>query len=275
MRIWGVLATSLDAEPGLDHPSMGRDLARENPGMNLGTFAGQATQGVALGRTGLGFFLVNPSAGRDDDGRIEVNRYVITIDLRMLILALGVVIPAPSRHRRLVVQVDQFRGLEVLADRGGEVCRGDRMDRATRATCRRTTLGGCAPASKEKGTAGVRSACLTSAASSAPVTPYRRSPMSLLAIQPTDHPAPPVARRPRSRRPTSRPGSHAAAKARKVSFYLSPEAVRRLAVAAAMSDSDRSRILEMIIAESPTLRRWVVSDRAKSADPATGEVSAS
>jgi hypothetical protein len=82
-----------------------------------------------------------------------------------------------------------------------------------------------------------------------------------------------VAKRPRSARATSRQGSHVATKSKKVSFYLSPEAIRRLGIAATMTDSDKSRVLEAIIADAPILKRWVVSDRAKSDASAMSEVS--
>lgn len=82
-----------------------------------------------------------------------------------------------------------------------------------------------------------------------------------------------VGKRPRPARATSRQGSNVATRSRKVSFYLSPEAIRRLGVAATMTDSDKSRVLEAIIAGAPELKRWVVSDRAKSSEPAMSEVS--
>jgi non-ribosomal peptide synthetase component E (peptide arylation enzyme) len=67
--------------------------------------------------------------------------------------------------------------------------------------------------------------------------------------------------------------AEASKETKKVSYYLSKQAVKRLAVAATMSDESSSALLEEIIAESPSLRRWVVSDRAKVADQATVEVS--
>ena len=82
-------------------------------------------------------------------------------------------------------------------------------------------------------------------------------------------------RKPRAARApkgTSRPD---APKPKKVSFYLSPEAIRRLGVTAAMESTDKSRVVEQLIADH--LKRWVVSDRARSADGAmvaTQEVSA-
>lgn len=82
-----------------------------------------------------------------------------------------------------------------------------------------------------------------------------------------------IVKRPKSARATSRHRSNIPSKSRKVSFYLSPESIRRLGVAATMTDSDKSRILEAIIASAPELKRWVVSDRAKSSDGAMSEVS--
>lgn len=97
--------------------------------------------------------------------------------------------------------------------------------------------------------------------------------MSLATSMPTSLENPPAAKRTRSPRATSRQGSAAASKPKKVSFYLSPEAIRRLGIAATMGDTDKSKILEMVISESPSLRRYVVSDRAKVADQAMVEVS--
>jgi hypothetical protein len=82
-----------------------------------------------------------------------------------------------------------------------------------------------------------------------------------------------VGKRSRSPKATSRQGSQVASKTRKVSFYLSPEAIRRLGVAATMTDSDKSQVLEAIITSAPEIKRWVVSDRAKSSDGAMSEVS--
>lgn len=90
--------------------------------------------------------------------------------------------------------------------------------------------------------------------------------MSLATSLPTDLPNAPASKRPRSPRATSRLASAVPARPRKVSFYLSPEAIRRLGVAATMTDSDKSKVLEAIIAEAPALKRWVVSDRAKVVD---------
>jgi hypothetical protein len=97
--------------------------------------------------------------------------------------------------------------------------------------------------------------------------------MSLASMPTTTTDLPPhqAPRRARSPRATSR---QVAGKPRKVSFYLSPEAIRRLGIAATMGDMDKSKVLETIIAEAPSLRRWVVGDRAKSADQAMPSTSA-
>ena len=50
----------------------------------------------------------------------------------------------------------------------------------------------------------------------------------------------------------------------KSTFYLTPDAVKRLSVHAAMLSSDRSALVEQLIADG--LRRFVVSDRARPAE---------
>lgn len=97
--------------------------------------------------------------------------------------------------------------------------------------------------------------------------------MSLASTLQADLPPAPGAKRARAPRATSRQSGQGATRPRKVSFYLSAEAVRKLGVVASMEDTDKSKILERIIAEAPALRRWVVSDRAKLAVGATPEVS--
>ena len=95
--------------------------------------------------------------------------------------------------------------------------------------------------------------------------------MSLATIH---HPAIDVAPKPRrakSSRATSRPDAE---RARKVSFYLSAEAIRRLGIAATMEETDKSRLLERVIQSSPVVKQWVVSNRAKSEDCGTPEGSA-
>jgi hypothetical protein len=70
-------------------------------------------------------------------------------------------------------------------------------------------------------------------------------------------------RRARSPRATSRPKDQVAERPRKVSFYLSADACRRLGVAASMEDTDKSRVVERLIRDG--LKRWVIADRAKPA----------
>ena len=67
-------------------------------------------------------------------------------------------------------------------------------------------------------------------------------------------------RRPASQRSPASPRSEAK---KKVWFYLSPDAIRRLGVAASMEDSDRSAIVENLIQGG--LKRWVVQDRSRPA----------
>jgi muconolactone delta-isomerase len=87
-----------------------------------------------------------------------------------------------------------------------------------------------------------------------------------MATATPDHLAPQAARRAKSTRATSRRADQGASKPRKVSFYLSPEAIRRLGVAASMLDTDKSKVLEQVLATSPTLKRFVVSDRSRGGD---------
>jgi hypothetical protein len=55
----------------------------------------------------------------------------------------------------------------------------------------------------------------------------------------------------------------------KVSIVLSSDVDFKLSVASAALRMDRSALVNQILAESPTLRRFVVQDRAKvSSDPA-------
>jgi hypothetical protein len=58
----------------------------------------------------------------------------------------------------------------------------------------------------------------------------------------------------------------------KATLILSAEASQRLSIHAAMVGEDRSTLVDQLIREH--LRRFVVADRAKSADPATEVVSA-
>jgi hypothetical protein len=101
--------------------------------------------------------------------------------------------------------------------------------------------------------------------------------MSLAASLSEGLPNASVAKRNRATKATSRQGSSVASKSRKVSFYLSPEAIRRLGIAAVQTDSDKSKVLEAIIAKSEDIRRWVVQDRpvgAKPSDSAMSDTSA-
>jgi hypothetical protein len=59
---------------------------------------------------------------------------------------------------------------------------------------------------------------------------------------------------------------------RKVSFYLSADAVRLLGVAASMEDTDKSRVVERLIRDG--LKRWVIADRSKPDTSVMQEVSA-
>jgi hypothetical protein len=59
----------------------------------------------------------------------------------------------------------------------------------------------------------------------------------------------------------------------KCTLVLSVEASQRLSIHSAMCGEDRSTLVDRLIKEN--LRRYVVSDRAKSDDQATMEVSAS
>lgn len=67
---------------------------------------------------------------------------------------------------------------------------------------------------------------------------------------------------PKSKRASASKSAKEAKPTRKYSFYLSPEQVKRLSVAATMSDKSASQLLGEIISESPSLKRWVVSDRS-------------
>ena len=60
----------------------------------------------------------------------------------------------------------------------------------------------------------------------------------------------------------------------KVSIVLSADVDFKLSVASAALRMDRSALVNQILAESPTLRRFVVQDRAKPAGEATAGISA-
>ena len=78
-----------------------------------------------------------------------------------------------------------------------------------------------------------------------------------------DAPVSSVTRSAKGSKATSRRASQVDSKPRKVSFYLSPEAIRKLGVAASMLDTDKSKVLETVLQSSPVLKRFVVSDRSK------------
>jgi hypothetical protein len=81
-----------------------------------------------------------------------------------------------------------------------------------------------------------------------------------------------------SPKPRKRPGAKAsvrpAADKVKVSIVLSADVDFKLSVASAALRMDRSALVNQILAESPTMRRFVVQDRAKPAGQATEAISA-
>jgi len=81
-----------------------------------------------------------------------------------------------------------------------------------------------------------------------------------------------------SSKPRKRTGAKAAvrqsAEKVKVSIVLSADVDFKLSVASAALRMDRSALVNQILAESPTMRRFVVQDRAKPANESTGDVSA-
>jgi hypothetical protein len=93
--------------------------------------------------------------------------------------------------------------------------------------------------------------------------------MSIATSITTDHPPAPAAKRARKARADKATQAIKGPKvgklakgATKVSFYLSPEVIRRLKITAVALSTDTSDVLEKILAEAPALRRWVLSDRA-------------
>jgi predicted transcriptional regulator len=76
------------------------------------------------------------------------------------------------------------------------------------------------------------------------------------------------------KRPAAKAHTRPAADKVKVSIVLSSDVDFRLSVAAAALRMDRSALVNQILAESPTVRRFVVQDRAKPAGEATGDISA-
>ena len=66
------------------------------------------------------------------------------------------------------------------------------------------------------------------------------------------------------RRSAAKPPKSQDAKKVKVTYYLSPEAIRRIGIAATMEGEDKSAIVERLVHEH--LRKWVVSCRPQRAD---------
>lgn len=81
--------------------------------------------------------------------------------------------------------------------------------------------------------------------------------MSLATAIPTTSPAPKLTRARKTRTDKS-PARHGSTKA-KASFYLSVDAIRRLTVHAAFTDTDRSAVIEQLV--QAHCRDWVVSYR--------------
>ncbi len=85
------------------------------------------------------------------------------------------------------------------------------------------------------------------------------------------------AEQPTSSKPRKRPGAKAPARPAadkvKVSIVLSAEVDFKLSVASAALRMDRSALVNQILAESPTMRRFVVQDRAKPANESISELS--
>lgn len=95
--------------------------------------------------------------------------------------------------------------------------------------------------------------------------------MSALMSSPSALPDLPPSRRPR--RAAVKTSDRTDARKVKSTICLPLEVSRRLTVYATMTGADRSEVVADLIREH--LRRFVVQDRAKIADPATHEVSAS
>ena len=76
------------------------------------------------------------------------------------------------------------------------------------------------------------------------------------------------------KRPAAKAPMRTAADKVKVSIVLSADVDFRLSVAAAALRMDRSALVNQILGESPTVRRFVVQDRAKPAGEATEDISA-
>jgi hypothetical protein len=72
------------------------------------------------------------------------------------------------------------------------------------------------------------------------------------------------------KRPGAKAPQRPAAEKVKVSIVLSAEVDFKLSVASAALRTDRSALVNQILAESPTLKRFVVQDRAKADTAADG-----
>src|SRR4051812_42706858 len=70
--------------------------------------------------------------------------------------------------------------------------------------------------------------------------------------------------KPSKRRSPARPAKTSTAPKTKLTLYVTAEGAKRLAVFATMTESDRSAVVEQLIADH--LKRFVVSNRAKPAD---------
>lgn len=76
------------------------------------------------------------------------------------------------------------------------------------------------------------------------------------------------------KRPAAKAHQRQAADKVKVSIVLTADMDFRLSVAAAALRLDRSALVGQILAESPTIRRFVVQDRAKPAGEVPDDLSA-
>ena len=83
----------------------------------------------------------------------------------------------------------------------------------------------------------------------------------------------PIPVKPRRRMESKAPMRTAADKV-KVSIVLAADVDFKLSVASAALRMDRSALVNQILSESPTMRRFVVQDRAKPASESAEEVSA-
>ena len=76
------------------------------------------------------------------------------------------------------------------------------------------------------------------------------------------------------KRPAAKAHSRPSSDKVKVSIVLSADMDFRLSVASAALRMDRSALVNQILAESPSIRRFVIQDRAKPAGEATEGISA-